>query len=83
MTSELLDRKPIEVLPSGGVSRREAARYLGRGPNTLARWATHGVGPPFVLVQRRAFYRLEDLQRMTAGSPDAPPSPAPNPAEER
>ncbi len=83
MTSELLDRKSIEVLPSGLVSRREAARYLGRGSNTLARWATHGVGPPFVLVQRRAFYRLTDLQAFTAGdSPHAATTPA-NPAEER
>ena len=83
MTSELLDRKSIEVLPSGLVSRREAARYLGRGPNTLARWASHGVGPPFVLVQRRAFYRLTDLQALTSGDAPRVAETPTNPAEER
>ena len=41
----------------------EAARLLGRSPQTLANWRVQGNGPPFVRIgPRNVFYRSDDLQ---------------------
>ena len=45
------------------LTRKEAARLLGRRPKTLANWASTGVGPPFLRFGRRVLYRSEDLLR--------------------
>jgi hypothetical protein len=45
------------------LSRKEAARYLGMSPHTLAVWACTKRYPlPFIRVGRLAKYRLADLQ---------------------
>lgn len=44
------------------VSRKEAARYLGLAPQTLAQWACSGRRSlPMVKVGRKAQYRKADL----------------------
>lgn len=60
--AELIEQDGMNVLPSGLVDRKDAARYLGRRPQTLAHWACNDKGPPFVTVMGRVFYRVEDLR---------------------
>lgn len=43
------------------LSRVEAAFYLEVAPGTLARWASMRTGPRYVLVGRKARYRVADL----------------------
>ena len=38
----------VLILPDGRMDRKNASRYLGRAPKTLAQWAVKGVGPRFV-----------------------------------
>ena len=64
---EGVERGSVRVLPSGLMSRRDAADYLGRKPGTLALWARLGSGPSPVSVMGRAYYRFEDVQRFAAG----------------
>jgi hypothetical protein len=65
---EGIERVKVRVLPSGLVCRRDAARYLGRTPKTLAMWALAKKGPTPVHVEGRVFYRYEELrQRAEAG----------------
>ena len=56
----------VNVLPDGRMTRKEAARYLGNTPKTLANWATQGKGPPSVLVGGRRFYFKADLDAFIA-----------------
>jgi predicted DNA-binding transcriptional regulator AlpA len=50
-----------EVLPDGTLKRPEAAKFLGHKPQTLARWAVRGEGPPYFRLGKFVFYRLADL----------------------
>ena len=58
---ESMDRPRVTVLPGNRLSRRDAAVYLGRKPQTLAFWAMEGRGPAAVNIGGRAFYNLADL----------------------
>lgn len=53
-------------------TRREAAKYLGLRPQTLAKWAMDGSNVPFIRVGRSVRYRRSDLEeflrRRTVGS---------------
>lgn len=42
-------------------TRSEAAAYMRLSPQTLATWASRGVGPTFLRVGRAVRYRLSDL----------------------
>ncbi len=43
---------------------REAARFLGLSPSTLAKMRSDGSGPPYrVLCRRKIAYRPDDLIR--------------------
>jgi hypothetical protein len=53
--------RPLRILPDGRMSRRDAARYLGYAPQTLAIWAYEGRGPRFIRVYRRCWYRKAEL----------------------
>ena len=62
----MLSHRKVTVLPSGLLSRADAAIYLGRSPQTLAGWATAGRGPRSRNVGGRSFYSLEDLEAFVA-----------------
>ncbi len=62
MDSNSIEMVRVKVLPDGRMSRRDAAKYLGRAPKTLAEWKTKGLGPMPLPVGGRIFYRLADLE---------------------
>lgn len=43
------------------ISRPEAAAYLGVSVSSLAHWSMNGLGPVFVKLGRRAWYRQSAL----------------------
>ncbi len=45
------------------IERAALAEELGLTPDTLARWATTGFGPPRVKVGRRVFYRRSAVRK--------------------
>ena len=57
-----MDTVRIVILPDGRVPRKEAARFLGYEPKTLAEWHRLGKGPRSRLVGGRRFYQIEDLR---------------------
>jgi hypothetical protein len=56
----------VEVLPDGRMDRGNAAKYLGRRPQTLRIWAMQGKGPKPHNVGGRAFYYLHELDAYVA-----------------
>ena len=58
--------KTLQTLPEADdtlLSRSEVPKYLPIQSQTLARWATEGIGPPFVKLGRRLVaYRSGDLR---------------------
>lgn len=61
------ERVTVKVLPDGRVSRRDAAKYLGRTTKTLAAWACEERGPRPIKAGGRCFYWLSDLQAFARG----------------
>jgi len=59
----------IRRLPDGRVDRRNAARYLGLSPKTLAQWACEGRGPKALRVGGRVFYFVDDLDAFIQREP--------------
>jgi hypothetical protein len=57
----------IRILPDGRMTRRDAARYLGVAPKTLAMWALEGKGPDSLLVGGRRFYFKSILDAFIRG----------------
>ena len=57
----------VSVLPSGLVSRKDAAAFLGRQPKTLAKWSAREVGPAVRKVAGRAFYDFNELRTFARG----------------
>lgn len=57
----------VQVLPDGRMSRKNAAKYLGRAEKTLAMWCLEGKGPRSVLVGGRRFYYKDDLDAFIRG----------------
>ena len=43
------------------MSRKEVAAVIGVAPQTLARWAWAGGGPPYVRIGKLAKYRREEV----------------------
>ena len=78
-TAELADGRVIEldevtvetvrvrILPGGRVDRKNAAKYLGREPKTLADWKLRGIGPRCVTIGGRCFYFIVDLDTYLVG----------------
>lgn len=56
--------------PSGTLSPKEAAEYLGYAPQTLAGWRFQGRGPRYLKLgggkRGKIRYRLEDLDNYLA-----------------
>jgi hypothetical protein len=63
--------KPAKVL-SGYLDEFETAEELDHHVQTLRNWRRHGKGPPYVVIGRRPYYRLEALyvwlREMEAGA---------------
>jgi hypothetical protein len=57
----------VYVHPDGRMDRKNAAKYLGFSPKTLADWAT--IGPRYVMVGGRVFYFQEDLDGWVGDQP--------------
>ena len=62
-----IEQVRVRVLPDGRMSRKDAAKYLGRAEKTLAMWAMAGKGPRSVLVGGRRFYFQTDLEAFVRG----------------
>jgi hypothetical protein len=56
----------VEVQPDGRMDRANAAKYLGRSPQTLRIWAVHRKGPPSYTVGGRANYYFADIEAYVA-----------------
>lgn len=64
----------VFVHPDGRMDRKNAARYLGCAPKTMADWASKGIGPNYVLVGGRVFYFKADLDKWIASGRALPNS---------
>ncbi len=62
-----IDQVRVRVLPDGRLTRRDAAKYLGRAEKTLAMWTLEGKGPPSQLVGGRRFYFKDALDAFVRG----------------
>lgn len=52
----------VRVLPSGLISRKDFAEFVGRSVGTIAQWACQGRGPKPVRIEGRTFYRFDDVR---------------------
>ncbi len=57
----------VRVLPDGRMDRKNAAKYVGRTPKTLAMWHMEGRGPKSVLVGGRRYYYQKVLDAFIRG----------------
>ncbi|PPF15228.1 AlpA family transcriptional regulator [Rathayibacter sp. AY1A7] len=55
-----LRRRPVSELPEY-LTRPELAAYTGIAPQTLARWASEGVGPKITRWNRAVRYKRADV----------------------
>lgn len=57
----------VTEIESPLLCRKDAARYLGIAPQTLAQWACSGRYPlPYITIGRRAMYRRTALDQFIA-----------------
>ena len=54
-TEPVIEQIRVRVTPDGRLTRKDAAKYLGRAEKTLAMWQMERKGPPSVLVGGRAY----------------------------
>ncbi len=66
-TEPAIEQVRVRVLPDGRMTRKDAAKYLGRAEKTLAMWAMEGKGPRNVLVGGRRFYFKDVLDTFIRG----------------
>ncbi len=52
----VIEQVRVRILPDGRMTRKDAAKYLGRAEKTLAMWEMKAKGPRSVLVGGRRFY---------------------------
>ena len=67
LTEPAIEQVRVKILPDGRLSRKDAAKYLGRADKTLAMWELEGKGPPSVLVGGRRFYFKDVLDAFVRG----------------
>ncbi len=63
----VIEQVRVRVLPDGRMTRKEAAKYLGRAEKTLAMWEVERKGPLSVLVGGRRFYFKDVLDAFIRG----------------
>ncbi len=64
----VIERVKVRVLPDGRMTRKDAAKYLGRAEKTLAMWEMEAKGPRSVLVGGRRFYFKNVLDAFIRGA---------------
>ena len=64
----LVEAVRVRILPDGRMTRRDAAKYLGKSEKTLAMWAVAKKGPKSVRVGGTCFYFREDLDTFIQGA---------------
>ncbi len=62
-----IEQVRVRILPDGRMTRKDAAKYLGRAEKTLAMWEMEGKGPRSVLVGGRRFYFKDVLDAFIRG----------------
>ncbi len=62
-----IEQVRVRVLPDGRMTRKDAAKYLGRAEKTLAMWEMEAKGPQSVLVGGRRFYFKNVLDAFVRG----------------
>ena len=62
-----IEQVRVRVLPDGRLTRKDAAKYLGRAEKTLAMWAMEARGPRVVRVGGRCFYFKNALDAFIRG----------------
>ena len=62
-----IEQVRVRVLPDGRLTRKDAAKYLGRSEKTLAMWEMEGKGPPSLKVGGRRFYFKDQLDAFIRG----------------
>ena len=67
LTEPTIEQVRVRVLPDGRMTRKDAAKYLGRAEKTLAMWELEKKGPPSVLVGGRRFYFKSVLDAFIRG----------------
>ncbi len=67
LAEPVIEQVRVRVLPDGRLTRKDAAKYLGRAEKTLAMWEMHKTGPPSVLVGGRRFYFKDALDAFIRG----------------
>ncbi len=67
LTEQVIEQVRVRVLPDGRLTRKDAAKYLGRAEKTLAMWEMERKGPPSVLVGGRRFYFKDSLDAFIRG----------------
>ena len=57
------NKRPIREMrdPASLIRERDAAKRWSKSVRTLQRWRKTGYGPPFLVIGRSVFYRLEDI----------------------
>ena len=66
-TTAEIETVRVRVLPDGRMDRKNAARYLGLKPKTLAMWDLEKKGPPSLKVGGRCFYFKNQLDAFIRG----------------
>ncbi len=69
-----IEQVRVRILPDGRMTRKDAAKYLGRAEKTLAMWEMEAKGPTSIKVGGRRFYFKEVLDAFIRS--DAEPDPA-------
>lgn len=59
----------VNVLPSGLVTRKDAAKALGKSPKTLCEWSAEGFGPKPRKVGGRIFYDWSEVMDFIDNAP--------------
>lgn len=62
-------KSPVVVDACGRMDRKNAAMALNKSPQTLANWATQGVGPAPFSINGRAYYWAEQVIAYGRGEP--------------
>jgi hypothetical protein len=58
-----VQRVTVRLLPDGRLSAVDAAKYLGRDPQTLAQWRNKKIGPVWTKMGRSVWYHSRELDR--------------------